>query len=68
MQTPGFGGALVTFPHKLHIDMFLQGESESARSVGAMNTVVVGVWRDGERVFWEENTGWVGVKSCIEAG
>jgi hypothetical protein len=46
MSQPDFGGASVTFPHKLQIGKYLSKTSESAKLIGAVNTVVV---RDVDR-------------------
>ncbi|KAI5847969.1 type I 3-dehydroquinase-domain-containing protein [Morchella snyderi] len=67
MRKETFGGASVTFPHKLQIGKYLQKMSESARLVGAVNTVVVQTDpKTGERVLLGDNTDWLGIKSCIE--
>lgn len=66
MHSPDFGGASVTFPHKLHIGKFLDRLSESAKLIGAVNTVVVEEEADGSRILRGENTDWLGIKSCIE--
>ncbi|RPB09951.1 shikimate-5-dehydrogenase [Morchella conica CCBAS932] len=68
MREETFGGASVTFPHKLQIGKYMQKTSESARLVGAVNTVVVETDpKTGERVLLGDNTDWLGIKSCIEA-
>jgi shikimate-5-dehydrogenase len=66
MAQPDFGGASVTFPHKLQIGKFLSATSESAKLIGAVNTVVVREV-DGKRVLIGDNTDWLAIKSCIES-
>ncbi|KAI5858680.1 type I 3-dehydroquinase-domain-containing protein [Tricharina praecox] len=66
MSRPDFGGASVTFPHKLQIGQFLQTESAVARLIGAVNTVLVRTGKDGSRQLVGDNTDWLGIKSCIE--
>ncbi|KAI5797727.1 hypothetical protein EDC01DRAFT_744127 [Geopyxis carbonaria] len=64
MTQPNFGGASVTFPHKLQIPKHLSAISPEATLIGAVNTVVVGP--DG--TLRGDNTDWLGIRSCIEAG
>jgi shikimate-5-dehydrogenase len=66
MAQPDFGGASVTFPHKLQIGRLLAGVSDSAKLIGAVNTVVVKCDELGERKLRGDNTDWLGIKSCIE--
>lgn len=60
-----FGGASVTFPHKLQIGKLLDSISPSAQKVGAVNTVVA-QGTCTERRLHGENTDWIGIKRCIE--
>lgn len=62
---PGFGGASVTFPHKLQIGKLLDSISSSAQKVGAVNTVIA-QGKGTERKLHGENTDWIGIKRCIE--
>ncbi|KAJ4253914.1 hypothetical protein NW762_010312 [Fusarium torreyae] len=61
---PDFGGASVTFPHKLQIGRLLDSVSIWGENIGAINTVVV---KDlnGRRTLHGDNTDWVGIKRCI---
>ncbi|GAM90019.1 hypothetical protein ANO11243_080590 [Dothideomycetidae sp. 11243] len=62
-----FGGASVTFPHKLQIGRLLDAITPCAERVGAVNTVMVRDAEDGgRRVLVGDNTDWVGIKRCIE--
>lgn len=62
---PEFGGASVTFPHKLQIGKLLDSISSSAQKVGAVNTVIA-QGAGAERKLHGENTDWIGIKRCIE--
>jgi shikimate-5-dehydrogenase len=62
---PEFGGASVTFPHKLQIGKLLDSISPSAQKVGAVNTVIA-QGTGTERKLHGENTDWIGIKRCIE--
>ncbi|KAL5335994.1 hypothetical protein BJX70DRAFT_410130 [Aspergillus crustosus] len=69
IHDPSFGGASVTMPHKLHVSRFCTKISETARAIGAINTLVVEetVSDIGERsrVIRGENTDWSGLHSII---
>jgi len=64
MRQSDFGGASVTFPHKLQIGKFVDAITPRAVSVGAVNTVVVKQSESG-RVLEGDNTDWSGIRSCI---
>jgi len=72
MKRPDFGGASVTFPHKLQIGRLLDSETTAAKKVGAVNTVVVRHQPPSDlgpgttRHFEGDNTDWVGIKRCIQ--
>lgn len=62
-----FGGASVTFPHKLQIGRFLHTVSPIAEKVGAVNTVIVReTAAGGKRELHGDNTDWIGIKRCVE--
>ncbi|KAI1012825.1 hypothetical protein LB504_008503 [Fusarium proliferatum] len=65
IQRPDFGGASVTFPHKLQIGKLLESVSPRGESIGAINTVVVKEF-NGKRVLHGDNTDWIGIKRCVE--
>ncbi|WYZ39487.1 hypothetical protein EsH8_III_001401 [Colletotrichum jinshuiense] len=60
-----FGGASVTFPHKLQIGRLLDSVTPCAEKIGAVNTVIVNE-SSGERRLLGDNTDWHGIKRCIE--
>ncbi|KAF9875061.1 quinate pathway repressor protein [Colletotrichum karsti] len=62
-----FGGASVTFPHKLQIGKLLDRVSPFADKIGAVNTVIVeDDPASGKRLLVGDNTDWHGIKRCIE--
>ncbi|KAK7429108.1 hypothetical protein QQZ08_004323 [Neonectria magnoliae] len=67
ISRPDFGGASVTFPHKLQIEKLLDSSSPVVNKVGAVNTIVVRSLDDGRRVLLGDNTDWLGIKKCIES-
>lgn len=68
LQDPSFGGASVTYPHKLEIPPLLRSLSQSAVSIGAVNTVVVRQSSDdpGQRTLHGDNSDWSGIRNCIQ--
>ncbi|CAI4217660.1 unnamed protein product [Parascedosporium putredinis] len=66
MRRPDFGGASVTFPHKLQVGKLLDTLTPVARKVGAVNTVIVRE-EGGKRTLLGDNTDWLGIKACIES-
>ncbi|KAG8672996.1 hypothetical protein FPOAC2_06419 [Fusarium poae] len=64
INRPDFGGASVTFPHKLQIGKLLDSVSEQGQNIGAINTVVVKE-ANGRRVLHGDNTDWIGIRRCI---
>jgi shikimate-5-dehydrogenase len=65
ISRPDFGGAAVTFPHKLQIGSLLDSISPSAEKVGAVNTIVARE-TGGTRTLHGDNTDWIGISRCIE--
>ncbi|KAF5253998.1 hypothetical protein FANTH_1180 [Fusarium anthophilum] len=65
IHRPDFGGASVTFPHKLQIGKLLDSVSPRGENIGAINTVVVKE-ANGKRVLHGDNTDWIGIKRCVE--
>ncbi|KAH7084137.1 hypothetical protein FB567DRAFT_76030 [Paraphoma chrysanthemicola] len=65
INRPEFGGASVTFPHKLQIGSLLDSISPSAEKVGAINTIVA-QGAGSERTLHGDNTDWIGISRCIE--
>ncbi|KPI43254.1 Pentafunctional AROM polypeptide [Cyphellophora attinorum] len=65
LNSPDFGGASITFPHKLSVQPLLQSISPSATSMGAVNTIIVRHTDDGVRQLHGDNTDWLGIRNCI---
>lgn len=62
LADPDFGGASVTFPHKLQVAHLLDCVSAAAQKIGAINTISK---KDGKLVG--DNTDWSGVRACIDS-
>lgn len=61
-----FGGASVTMPHKLQVHMFCTEQTETARLIGAINTLVVN-HSEGQRSITGDNTDWSGLYSIMNS-
>ncbi|KAI9322305.1 EPSP synthase-domain-containing protein [Dichotomocladium elegans] len=65
MNDAEFGGASVTIPHKLAIMKYLDKVSDSAKAIGAVNTVYVRYEEDANgtkrRKLYGENTDYLGI-------
>lgn len=61
IREQGFGGASVTIPFKLDIIKLLDGLSDAARAIGAVNTIVP---RDGG--LYGENTDYLGIVAAVK--
>lgn len=64
LHRPDFGGASVTYPHKLQIGKLLDSVSPRGESIGAINTVVVQE-SNGQKTLHGDNTDWIGITRCI---
>ncbi|KAI3391907.1 hypothetical protein diail_6647 [Diaporthe ilicicola] len=62
LADPDFGGASVTFPHKLQVAGLLDSVSTAAEKIGAINTIYK---QDGK--LWGDNTDWSGITACIDS-
>jgi shikimate-5-dehydrogenase len=61
-----FGGASVTMPHKLQVHKFCNEQTETAKLIGAINTLVVKN-NGSQRTITGDNTDWSGLYSIIAA-
>lgn len=61
IRSPNFGGASVTIPLKLDIIDLLDGVSDAAKVIGAVNTIIPVDSEDGKRTLLGENTDWMGM-------
>ncbi|KAF3394229.1 Pentafunctional AROM polypeptide [Penicillium rolfsii] len=59
-----FGGASVTMPHKLQVHKLCTDQTETARLIGAINTLVVKRTGDERRIIGD-NTDWSGLHRII---
>lgn len=61
-----FGGGSVTMPHKLQVHKFCSEQTDTARLIGAINTLVV---KDNgkERTIIGHNTDWSGLHTIISS-
>ncbi|KNC87071.1 hypothetical protein SARC_00815 [Sphaeroforma arctica JP610] len=62
-EEAAFGGCSVTIPHKQDIMPYLSELSESAKAIGAVNTVIK--TEDGKLLG--DNTDWLGIKKSLSA-
>ena len=60
-----FGGASVTMPHKLAVHKFCAEQTEHARKIGAINTLVVQQTKEGDQYIIGDNTDWSGLHSIM---
>ncbi|KAH8712045.1 hypothetical protein GQ44DRAFT_762923 [Phaeosphaeriaceae sp. PMI808] len=69
ISQPSFGGASVTMPHKLSIGKFCSSISSHAQRIGAINTLIPALPRDGssKASIKGDNTDWSGLVSCLKA-
>lgn len=64
LRSNEFGGASVTIPHKIDIIPHLDELSETARMVGAVNTVVP-LQSNGSTRLLGDNTDWMGIRQAL---
>ncbi|KAI1343820.1 Pentafunctional AroM protein [Xylariaceae sp. FL0016] len=68
IRAPEFGGASVTIPLKLDIMALLDDVSDSARIIGAVNTIIPSRSQDGgETRLLGDNTDWMGMVYSLRA-
>ncbi len=66
IRSPNFGGASVTIPLKLDIIPLLDGVSDAATHIGAVNTIVPIPSKDGQSVrLIGDNTDWLGMSYSL---
>jgi shikimate-5-dehydrogenase len=59
-----FGGGSVTMPHKLHVHKYCTGQTDTARLIGAINTLVIKGSGENRTIFGD-NTDWSGLHTII---
>lgn len=59
-----FGGASVTMPHKLQVQKYCNEQTQTARLIGAVNTLILET-DEGSRTIIGDNTDWSGLYSII---
>jgi shikimate 5-dehydrogenase len=63
IESPAFGGASVTMPHKLAIKIYCSKVSKHAVIIGAVNTLIREDTKEGRIIG--ENTDWIGIASLL---
>ncbi|KAJ3720311.1 Shikimate dehydrogenase [Lentinula raphanica] len=66
INSPDFGGASVTIPHKMNIIPLLDRLTPAAKAMGAVNTIIPQT-EGGSRVLVGDNTDWLGIRGSIAA-
>lgn len=67
IEDQSFGGASVTMPHKLAVHKFCAQQTDHARRIGAINTLIVRHDEMGQRYITGDNTDWSGLHNIISA-
>ncbi|KAL8413778.1 hypothetical protein RB594_005137 [Gaeumannomyces avenae] len=67
IRAPDFGGASVTIPLKLNVIPLLDEVSDSAKTIGAVNTIIPTQQPDGSVRLVGENTDWRGTVLCLRS-
>ncbi|EJD07924.1 Pentafunctional AroM protein [Fomitiporia mediterranea MF3/22] len=67
LQSPSFGGASVTIPHKLAVMPLLDELTADAKAIGAVNTIIAETDPGGKRILRGDNTDWIGIRSTVLA-
>ncbi|KAF8316173.1 Pentafunctional AroM protein [Clavulina sp. PMI_390] len=66
VNSPDFGGASVTIPHKLAIMPLLTALSDHAKMIGAVNTIIPRE-ENGKRILFGDNTDWLAIRDTAAA-
>ncbi|KAH8677261.1 dehydroquinase class 1 [Xylariales sp. PMI_506] len=61
IRSPDFGGASVTIPLKVDIMQYLDEITDSAKVIGAINTIIPKIAADGTKRLIGTNTDWMGM-------
>jgi shikimate-5-dehydrogenase len=69
IEAPNFGGASITMPHKLQAERYCDRQTDTARLIGAINTLIVehDEAQQDKRAITGDNTDWSGLTSLVEA-
>ncbi|OJJ00772.1 hypothetical protein ASPVEDRAFT_128860 [Aspergillus versicolor CBS 583.65] len=65
IHAQSFGGASVTMPHKLQVHKFCTEVSETAKAIGAINTLIPTGHEHGNSSIIGDNTDWSGLYAII---
>ncbi|KAL4922045.1 hypothetical protein BDW62DRAFT_197283 [Aspergillus aurantiobrunneus] len=65
INSPSFGGASVTMPHKLQVHRYCSEQTETARTIGAINTLIPRYIHCGKTEVVGDNTDWSGLYTLI---
>ncbi|KAK9453669.1 shikimate-5-dehydrogenase [Dipodascopsis uninucleata] len=65
LKKQDFGGGSVTVPYKLDIIRYLDEISDAAKTIGAVNTIIVKQSSSGKRTLYGDNTDWFGIQQCV---
>lgn len=64
IEDDSFGGGSVTMPHKLQVHKYCQRQTETAKVIGAINTLIVS-GQGQDRIITGDNTDWSGLYNIM---
>ncbi|KAL1862763.1 hypothetical protein VTK73DRAFT_6662 [Phialemonium thermophilum] len=64
IKSDTFGGASVTMPHKLQVHKYCDRLTDTAKAIGAVNTLIVSC-EDDKRIITGDNTDWSGLERIV---